>query len=261
MERVLPLLRKYLFLIVLIVVILGVTAAYLEGYRVGPGIRLSRVGTLTLNLPAGATVYADQILRNSTTKAGAIDIELISGSHSIIVSIPGDYPWSDLVAVTSGKNIQLSPILVPNKPDATVLTDSARTDALNAIASTTIPSKTNPLRLEGGCAAVYVSNNQIITDAVTASGCTPPVYLCIDGSCASTIIYSPTIKLSAVLPYPGRQDALLVGLGNTLYAIALDPRSPQFFAPVLGATNPIFGVLSNGTLVVHNDASVFSIKL
>ena len=64
-----------------------------------------------------------------------------------------------------------------------------------------------------------------------------------------------------MLPYPGRQDALLVGLNNVLYAIELDPRSPQFFAPVLTATNPVFGLLSDGTLVVKNDSAVFTIKL
>ncbi|MDR3548518.1 MAG: PEGA domain-containing protein [Candidatus Pacebacteria bacterium] len=256
-------LRRYLFLWVFLLIIVIGTAAYLLGYRVGPGITLARVGNLDVtNLPKGATIYVDQVSRGTTAAAGDKNVELVGGNHTIIVSVTGDYPWNDLVSITSGKTTKVNPILITMQPDATALTGDAKTAAIARVASTTLPTESAPLTLANGCAHVYVSNNQVIADPVTNSGCTPPPYLCVNkAGCASTIIFSPVVKLSAVLPYPGRQDAILVAFNNVLYALALDPRSPQYFAPVLTATQPQFGTLSDGTVIVENGSSVFSIKL
>jgi hypothetical protein len=254
--------RKYLFLVVLVLIIIFAVGAYLFGYRVGPALSIEHVGTLSLtNLPTGTTVYVDQVINGTITATSTKNIELVGGNHTVIVSETGDYPWNDLVSITSGKTTTLNPIFIPEQPDATPLQGSAATSAVARIASTTLPTQSSPLVLANGCAHVYVSNNQVIADPATAPGCTPPPYLCVNGKCASTIIFAPVNTLSAVIAFPGRQDALLVGLNNVLYAIALDPRSPQFFAPVLTATNPVFGTLSNGTLVVRNGTAVFSVKL
>ena len=254
--------RTYLVWVVLIIIVVIIAGGYLAGYRFGPNMTLARVGSISLtNLPTGTSVYVDQVLRANITATSTKNIELVSGSHSIIVSATGDYPWNNLISVTSGVRTVVKPILIPEQPIATPLTGAAKATAIASIASTTIPTQTKPITLANGCAHVYVSNNQILADAVTAPGCTPPPYLCINGKCASTIIFSPVDTMTAVLPYPGRQDALLIGLNNVLYAIALDPRSPRFFAPVLGATSPVFGLLPNGTLVVQTITAVFSVKL
>ncbi len=34
------------------------------------------------------------------------------------------------------------------------------------------------------------------------------------------------------MPFPGRDDALVVWAGTALYVVELDPREPQFVAPV-----------------------------
>ena len=254
--------KKYLLLIIAVVIVLILGITYALGFRVGPGLKIERVGTLIITgLPVNATVYVDNVLRSTITKPGNTKNELVAGSHTIIVSAPGDYPWSTIVSVTSRKTTTVNPIFVGMQPVATVLTGTDRDAALAAIASTSLPTLDHPIYLANGCAVVYVSNNQIIADATTTPGCTPPPYLCDNGTCSPTIIYSPIPKLSAVIKFPHRQDALVFEFGNVVLAIALDPRSPQFFAPVLTATAPVMGALPDGTLVIHNGNSVFKIAL
>jgi hypothetical protein len=256
------LIRKHLLLSILVLIIVIIAGGYLLGYRFGPGISISRVGTIAITeLPKGTSIYIDQVLRTTTTATSTKSLEAVSGDHTIIISVPGDYPWNDLVSITSGKTTTVSPILITMQPNATALTGDARTAAIARVASTTLPTLASPLTLANGCAHIYMSDNQILADAVSAPGCTPPPYLCPNGKCASTVIFTPVVTPEAVLAYPGRQDALLIALNNVLYAVALDPRSPRFFAPVLTATNPAFGTLSDGTLIVKNGESVFSIKL
>jgi hypothetical protein len=256
--------KRYLLLIIAVVFILLLAIPYALGYRIGPGVKLERVGTLELTgLPKGASVYVDQSLQKTTTKAGNLNTELVGGSHSVIVSVPGDYPWNTIVAITSHKTTTMNPIFVGETPIATLLSGTDRDAALAGIASTTLPTEAKPLLLANGCAAVYVADNQLLAEATTTSGCTtPPAYLCDNaGTCSPTIIFSPVSPLTFVAKYPYRQDALVVQIDNVLYAIALDPRTPQFFAPILTATQPIIGTLPDGTVVVHNGSSVFRITL
>ncbi len=263
MKQFIRYLKKFSLLIIALILVAILASAYELGYRVGPGVTLSRVGTLTLlNLSKGASVYTDTALRGTAEKAGNMTFDLVAGNHVVIVANPSDFPWSAIVDISSGENQTVDPILVSTSTKVQLLSGSAETTALATIASTTLPTFSHPLKLENGCALVYVENNQVLASATSARGCTTPSYLCLVGKCAPTIIFAPTNSLTAVLQYPGRQDALLVGLGNSLYVIALDPRSPQFFAPIVGAVAPpTFGQLPNGTIVAHEQKSVFSLSL
>ena len=254
--------KKYILLIIAIVFVLILAIPYAFGFRLGPGVKLERVGTLTITgLPKSASVFVDQALRDTTSSPGDMKDELVGGSHAVIVSVNGDYPWSTLALITSGKSTTINPILVSTQPNVTPLSGTDKTTAIAAIASSTLPSVTSPLKLANGCINVYVTNNQVIADPSATAGCTPPPYLCASGTCAPTIIFSPKPTLIGVAQYPFRQDALVVEFENTLYAIALDPRSPQFFAPILTGTQPIMGVLSNGTIVVRNGDAVYRVNL
>ena len=262
-ERVLgKYLKKYLLLIIAIVFVLLLAIPYGLGFRLGPGVKLERVGTLTITgLPKGASVFVDQALYGVTPEAENMKIELVGGNHSVIVSVTGDYPWSTLAAITSGKSSTVNPILVTTEPSVTPLSGTAKAAAIQAVASTSLPSITKPIKLANGCINVYVTDNQIIADPSATPGCTPPPYLCAGGTCAPTIIYSPVPTLVGVAQYPFRQDALVVQFGQALYALALDPRSPQFFAPILGGTEPVMGVLPNGNIVVRNGDAAYQVNL
>ncbi len=254
--------RKYFVLLVFVIIVLLFAIPYMLGFRLGPGLHIERVGTLTFStLPANTSIYIDSTLYKTVTSTSTVSAELVGGSHSIIVSVPGDYPWASLTLVTSGKSTTVSPLLVHMRPDVTPLTGTAQSEALTALASSTLPTEAKPMVMANGCEDVYVANNQIIASAVQAPGCTPPPYLCEDATCSPTIVYAPLAPLKAVLPYPHRQDAVVLQFGSTLFALSLDPRSPQFFAPLLIGSNPRIGELSDGTIVVQNGTPVFSLKL
>ena len=259
-------LKKYWIIIVVCIIAIILAIGYSLGYRLSADSGISRVGTLSLiNIPKGTSVYVDQALVRTTTKAGTLNLELVHGSHPVIVSLPGDYPWSTTSQIASTQKTTINPIFIPMRPAVTPLTGDDKTAALAAVASSTLPTRTNPIVLTGGCSVVYVENNQVIQDAtstaMTTPGCVPPPYLCIGGSCAATIIFAPVAPLTSVHLFPHRQDALVVSFNNTLYAISLDPRAPQFFAPILAATHPGIGALPDGTIVIYNEPAAYSVQL
>jgi hypothetical protein len=262
MQKLLFYVRKYLILLIIVFIVIVLAIFYEAGFRVGPDLTLNRVGYLSVSgLPSGATIYDDTSLLGTSTKTGTQHYELIAGTYSLIVSVPGDYPWSTTVAISSAKTSSISPILVSETLAGKALTGTAATQALAAIASTTLPTTAKPLAISGACATVYVENNQLIENPVETASCTPPPYLCIQGSCAPTIVYSPLAPIDAVLPFPGRNDSVVILLDHSLYAIALNPESPQFFAPIGHGEKPSAGVLPDGTIVVSDTGNVSQISL
>lgn len=263
MNRTQLLSKRFILLAVAIVLVVLVFIMYLLGFRPGLGhFGLTRVGTLVVQgVPDGATVFTDESKRG-LTKGGILRAQLLPGNHSVIVSVKGDVPWNELVDISSGQNTIVHPILVGAPVTATRLNGSVESDAYKVVTNTKLPDEAHPL-LMGGCTAVSVSENRVIAEATTTPGCTPPAFLCLQGSCAPTVVFAPLKPLTSVVAYPHRTDAVLVTFGDTVYAIELDPRYPQFFSPVLNGTNPRLGTLTDGTdvVAVGSGITVYAIPL
>ncbi len=239
-----------------VVFLLALGTGYALGYRIGPGITLVKVRSLTItHLVPGATVFIDRSSRG-TAATSTMTLALVPGHHAVLISAPNTWPFSTIVTIPENKNATLAAFLIPHTPNGTLLEGPAAKTARAAVAHTALPTITHPLVMENGCALVSVNTaNQIIAAPTTTPACTPPPFLCLDNSCAPTIVFSPKEKPTAVLPYPGRQDALLVGIGKVIYALSLDPRSPQTFAPLLQGISPRIATDTQGTVVVDQSAA------
>lgn len=234
-----------LFLVLLFVVVL--LSGYGAGFRPGPGLTVVRVGTLTITgLVPGTAVYTDLASRG-IANASSFTVALVPGTHTVIVSAPNDEPFEQTVFITSNQTTTLSPILVPQKPTPLVLGGAAAASANMLIAHTVMPTLAASLPV--GCAAVYVMDNHVIAAPATSTpNCsTPPDYLCTNGSCAPTIVYAPTTPVRSVIPFPGRTDAVIVATGASVNVVGLDPRYPQYFAPVIKAVSPAIGAATTST--------------
>lgn len=256
-------LAKHHFVVVaILIIILGLGTGYALGFRFGAGFSIVRTGTLVVTeLPEGASVYIDGTERGTARADGIIRAQLLPGNHTVIVSVQNDWPWNELVGIRAKETSVVRPLLIGTATSGRLLEGDEKKAARATILEHTLPSAAFPLRLSGGCASVFVSDNRIIAEATTTASCLPPEFLCIDRSCEPTIVFSPLESLQAVLPFPRRDDALLVVFGNSIYALELDPRNPRFFAPVLKGIKPVLGALPDGTPAVEDGESVFILSL
>jgi hypothetical protein len=256
------LLKKYWVLFVILAFILLIIAGGAAGYRVGPGLKIEKNGTLSIyNLPEGTAVYTDERNRDYAVK-GQVKIPLLPGAHTVIVDEPGYQPWNELFTITAEEDTVLNPIEIPADVKASTLRGAEMSAAQVAIWSEKLPTKAKPLSIAGGCAYVYADRNDVIAEAsTTATGCAIPDFLkAADGSYAPTVIYSAE-QLNDVLPYPNRGDALVVASGATLYAVEVDPRGPQFLrALAKGAASLHAGYDAAGTLYATDGTRTVSIS-
>lgn len=251
-------------LLVGVIIILLLVGGYLAGYRIGPGLSLMKVGTVVLtDLPQGATVYIDEAL-HKTTKTETLQIPLLPGTHTILVGTEGlspeYYPWYELVTVPSGGEQRVRPMLIEKSAKETTLHDLDMERGELLIKETKLPTKEAPLLAYNGCVRVYVQNGRLIAEPGIENTCAVPEFLCSDGSCEPTVLLSPPETLRTVIPFPGRDDAVVLALGKAIYALELDPREPQFFAPILREHLPEVAIWSDSAIVVKEFGAVFTIS-
>jgi hypothetical protein len=227
--------RKFGVRLLVLVFVASFIAAFLSGYRLAPGFTIVKNGVLTIaGLPDGSTVFFDSATI-MYSKNGSVRIGLLPGTHTVIADTPNNQPWNEVVTIAESGTTTLTPILVPVNIRARALAGEELARAQNLIGADVLPISKKPLSLGGGCVSVYTQGNQIIAEATTSpasSDCAPPSFLCEAEVCAPTIIYITADTLRSVMPLPGRQDALVVVSGGLMFALELDPREPQFFAPL-----------------------------
>lgn len=244
------------------ILVISVGSLYAAGYRIGPNISLVKTYTLTItDIPKGSSVFADYAPRGKSTENSMV-INLMPGNHTILVSSKNYSPWAGLVTVPNDSNATVKALMIPKSISGTLLTGKQAKAARAVISKSKLPTKEEPLRLADGCALVYVSSsNEIVASPVTTQSCTPPPFLCIDNSCANTVIFPKTKKLTSLLVFPNRKDALLAIIGQNIFAMSLDPRSPRTFVSVLHGIAPKMNARRDGTVVVSDQSSVYTLSL
>ncbi len=254
-------LSRWWLLIAIVVIVTAIVLFFLTGFRIGPGASIVRVGTLVLeDVPAGASVYVDEAY-SRTSGGGLVRIGMLPGNHVVIVSVEGAQPWNELITIASDAETIARPIIIPVKVTVAPIPAEDTAKAAADVSKTKLPTLQAPLTLAGGCALVYVSGKNIVAEASTTPTCTPPPYLCVEEGCGPTAVMTPVENINSVLPYPGRDDVLVISVGQTLFVLELDPRAPQFFAPLLRGTNPRAASWSDGSVVVYSDQKLYVVNL
>ena len=270
MEQFLKVVREYWVLwLILILTVLG-TVGYLAGYRFDAG-GVTHVGHLIVtDLPEGSSIYIDKS-RRVLSSGGRAEADLLPGTHEVIADLTAENdPWIDVVTIVSGKDTVVVPFVIPVKPEPVTLTGVEAQNALALIrANAALPTKWTPRTIGNGCVKAYASGTRVIAYAAPAEGCTAPEYLICaaaseenpTGACAETIIYSGKDPITALIQHPGRPDAIIVGSGKTVSVVELDPRAPQYIAPLFRGTFTGIAPLATSSITVTDGSVVAKLSL
>ncbi len=262
MEKTLAALKSYWILILIVVLFAAGLIGYFAGYRLDQG-GITRVGTLVLTgLPDGTAVYLDQA-RRVYASDGTAHSDFLPGTHSVIVDSPGNQPWNELFTISPSEQTTLAPIFVPVTLAARPLSGEDAARGLALVRAAKLPTKAAPLTLADGCTLLYASGARLIADAATSSCAVLPEYLCAPDAagCASTIVYSAAEPIRSVAAFPGRDDALVVVTGHLVFVLEVDPREPQFFAPLFKGPTIGAAPYSASSTVITNGTTVVEIEL
>lgn len=261
MDRYRLLLQKYWVVVVVVVLMIAGVVAFASGVRLGPG-GITQAGTLEVrNLPENARVFLDEAKMLGVSQ-GTAKAMVTPGVHSVIVDVEGMQPWNELVELSSKEVSLLWPLQVPKTVLRERVPEEQLVSARATLRATVVPTPTAPLVL-GECVSVWVSGGRILAK----TDCEAPSFLVCeaaqlqaDGTCPAAIIFSPSGAVHSVIPFPGRDDALVVAAGSLSYVIELDPRKPQFFAPIAKSAVKL-APLDADTILMEENGTVYRIAL
>jgi hypothetical protein len=248
-------------LLIIVVLILSILFGFLLGYRLGPGLSIVKIGSVTLtDLPPGTTIYVNEVL-SETPKTSEATIALLPGTHSFLLGFDSYYPWAELITVPSGGKLSVRPIFIAHSADETTLHDADRDSAERAIDTLALPTKDSPLLVYDGCVGVYVETGNLFAAPVDDASCEPLQFLCYEEDCATAVLPSENEAVRAVIRHPTREDTVIVALGKAIYAVEVDSRSPQYVAPILRESFPEIAPWSETSFAVREGGAVFSVTL
>ncbi len=228
------------------VAIVLVISAFLffNGYRFGGGF-IQGPGVISVLVPEkGSTVFLDDSEKTLTSKDNqSISLSSLSaGSHSILVSKNGFWPWKKDILVSPGVMLTVKPFLI-NKELSPVLIpgDDPEYYSIEAlIKKNTLPTEGPAKTSSDQTIAISLENNVIFAEWLGSSSETPS-YFCQAGVCKKQLkVLTSKNTVRSTSFYKDRSDVILVALGDSISAIELDSRGTQNFQPVYKGQSPSF---------------------
>lgn len=265
MKNLLALSRRNIFLALAILVIAAFGYGYFSGWSITSS-GIASPGSISFIVPQkDTTVYFDGG-EFTVTKTDA-QIVIISGvrpgySHSVLLGKVNYWPWKKDVTVASKQRIELSPFLISKSISGVQITAAdPEYERINSmVASGRIPTVSNPKISKDGFIGIWAEGNTI--KAVWRGGeADIPYYFCTP-LCNNelTVITLPT-TLRNLDFYKDTHDILLVGTGDSIAALDLDPIGTQNFQPIFKGGSPRFIVQTPTTLFVSDSSSLFEITI
>lgn len=240
----------------LLALITAFALVYAFGYRLGPGLSVTKLGTLVLTgLPESSVIYVDGEIR-SHPRTSEDRIALLPGAHTVIISSPVHQPWNEVISITAQEETNVVPLFIQSTITVTPLQGEEVASARKIFALSPLPTEERPLSV--GCTDIYISVNRIVADVT--DGCTPPPFLCDGAACGPTILFNPIETILSVIPLPGREDALIVATGKSLFVLEIDPREPVFFAPLFRGQAPIAALYNENSIVIEDHGKFYTLS-
>ncbi len=230
-------------ILILLIVLIG----YGIGYRITSTMGIGKIGQVTMTLPLPKTsIFIDQDQKIDTTKENEpVDVSLSPGSHQIIISGNGYFPWTKNITVPSGGTVTLSPIFIAQNTSGSIITnkDPEYGKIKSDIAANKLPTLVHPILSSDNTTTLWVENNAILVKTPTAT----------------TTVIQPDTEIKNVSFYKNRNDVVMFSTNNTIYAIEVSSNGTQNFMPIYKGTKPAFIAPDPNYIYVEDATSLMQV--
>jgi hypothetical protein len=253
--------KRILLILAAIAVLL--IAGYTSGYRITTQ-GISQVGTIEIIVPnphSLVIINSKEFTRTTAANEVVTIPSLTPGSHTVLISRPGYWPWAKEILVTSDTTQELFAFNIKQELSGVLITEAdpeyhrLRFD----VGKNLLPKETLPAVSENGNLSIFSRDGSLIVaewlgeelrSFCQASDCIIPL----------TIFSASeeTIKNIAVLP--GRDDVVLFSLDNAIYALEVDTAG-QNFQIIYSGTDPRFILSSTNSIIVLDGEQLMEIPL
>ncbi|MCH7597790.1 carboxypeptidase regulatory-like domain-containing protein [Patescibacteria group bacterium] len=255
-------------LFVFVVSSLAILSAQAIGFRIDKNFSLVRTGIISvINLDSEVKVFLDNRRTGTFSEAagGSIVIKnVLPGTHSLLVSKEGYWPWIKEVKVQKKETSTAYPFFILKNTNGIVILkeDEEYTSIKESIESEVLPEKGNKLISASGTHVIWVEENTIMAEWLGEEDALP-FYFCSYTECTRTVeVLASLTAIRNLTFYKEREDVLIFSSQNGLFAIEIDAQGIQNFQHIYkGAASPDFSIYDDQTLSVYDAGSLFLLLL
>ena len=221
-------------------------------------IGIAGTGTIEiLGVREGSTVFIDNKRHVRTKDTEDVVLRnLAVGTHSVVVAKDGYWPWAKKLAVGNGEKLTVRVFILPQDALVTILSseNAAYEAASEALSPRETPTEDRPLLSDNGSVGLWIEDNKVMARWLKEEPL-PPSF-CITGACDPTLVVIPSEeRVTQATFFPRRDDVILFGTTEGIFAIELDKRGTQNFQPFYLNTYAHFATTKDGTVAIldHSD--------
>ncbi len=221
-------------------------------------------GKISLASPLDETVvYLDNVKYRTLDAGETLNMTVDAGTHNILVSKEGYFPWIKEISVLEEETLYLSPFMLRVNPIGELITeaDPEHDKIESLVRSSGLPIRESRRKSSEAHIEIWATGNAIyaswagkIEDA--------PSYFCTATPCDPTLeVFQGAEAIDNLDFYKEREDVIIFSAGTGIFAIETDPRGTKNFQPIYTGTRPRFHKQSTDTLYVLDGEDLSQITI
>ena len=239
--------KLYIWLGILVLIIVIGVIGYSRGYRIN-NFTVGRVGYLNMEIPLiNTSIFIDNQKTVTTKDDQSVRTKLSPGTHRVIVSRLGYFPWTKQFFIPSDREKTLSPIFITTNTTGEIITnkDPEYWSLRNKIVSDVSPTKDSPRISSDKSTTIWLEDNAIIAKV---------------GS-STTRVIQPDSVIKNVDFYRDRSDAVVFSMYNSIYMIETSKDGTQNFMPIYKGNDPSFIPANQGSIYVLDGDNLMQVVI
>lgn len=242
---------------------------YATGYSFDTAFNLSWRGGVYVYVPeSDVDVFIGNNIRVTTSllQREVLEKSLHPGNYLILAAHEDYWPWAKFVEVKPGEVVSKFPLLVPKvMPFEQITRTSPEYKTAAGLFATSTPG--GGVRVESNDIEISAIGREVVVNWLAATS-SAPHFFCLndvanldDSHCSTSFtVFRAAEDIEFVDFYPGRDDAIILTLGNGVYAVELDRSAYHNVYPIFRGTNPEVRVIRN-TIYVKDADYIISAEL
>lgn len=221
-------------------------------------------GVISITSPLPETVvFLDNVKYRTLDMNETLDMTVDVGSHTILVSKTGYFPWIKEVQVVEEGKIHLSPFMLLVNPSGQLITeaDPEHDKIESLVREAPLPIRESPRKSESQNIEIWAVGNAIYASWIGKIE-DAPEYFCSTTPCDPIIsVFDGAEVIDNLEFYKNREDVIMFSAGNGIFAIETDPRGTKNFQPIYTGTRPRFYKNGTDTLYVLDGEELAEISI
>ena len=271
--------RGYLFFFsVVFVICVPVFILYAKGYRfdINKAFQISETGGLYINTDqSGISIYVngDVVRKTSIIQKSVFVQSLKPGTYEVSVSKDAFQTWNKTLKVfpeivTEARSFSLKAEPTLNEIHKNLTSgDGSTTSPSRAIVKNPEYALINALFATSTQKVIKIRNvlvkneSGLLHVSWTGENDSIPNYFCESSVCKREIIINSGADVASFDFFPGRDDLLIIRLGDGIYVSEIDDRSPQNIQSIVPGAGYDFRVKDWNEIYLKKDAKIYSVAL